>query len=116
MTQSLSTDERRTTRRVLRVRAAMLSLEGAGQRQYEVRTENASDEGLALRMPVALPVRARVEVGFTLPPVGPRLAITLEAAVVHTLLSGDTWLTGLSIVKISEQHRKLLAAYCAKSP
>ena len=104
-----TTDSRQTERRILRVRA----IASVAHLAYDVRTENVSVGGLAIRMPVPLPVKATVEVTFMMFAGSRPANITLTAAVVHTLLSGDSWLTGLSVTRIAEEHRRILADYCA---
>src|SRR5450830_340456 len=102
-------DERKSERRIMRVRGL---LEHVGTLvRYEIRTENVSAEGVAIRMPVALQAGSRVNLAFSMAAGSNPVNISLSAQVVHTLLSGDTWLTGLSITAISDGHRNILTAY-----
>lgn len=103
-----SADSRQTERRILRVRA-IASVDGLA---YDVRTENISVGGLAIRLPVPLPIKATVQVTFMMFAGSRPANITLTASVVHTLLSGDSWLTGLATTRIAEDQRRLLADYC----
>jgi PilZ domain len=103
-----SIDQRQTERRILRVRA----IASVANLAYDVRTENVSVGGLAIRMPVPLPTKTTVQVTFMMFAGSRPANITLTAAVIHTLLSGDSWLTGLSVTRVAEDHRKILADYC----
>jgi hypothetical protein len=106
----LPNDQRRAERRIVRVRA-ILSLPGLGPR-YEVRTENVSDDGIAVRMPIPLKTGTLVDITFTLASGQGPVNLTLTAKVVHTLLSGHSWLTGLFITAISAEDKNTLSAYC----
>lgn len=110
MTGDTHQDERQAQRRVLRVSAAAVLPNH--EICYRVRTENVSSSGLAVRMPRALVIGTKIELTFVLATSTGAVPISLTAAVVHTMLSGDSWLTGVSILKISDHHRGLLAAYC----
>lgn len=106
-----SRDDRQAERRIVRVRAAVTV--AGSDAVYAVRTENASSEGLAIRMPHALPARTKLDVHFAVFAGQRQVAITASGVVVHTLLSGDSWLTGLSITSIPDDQRRFLAEYCA---
>lgn len=110
MTDELAQDTRRAPRRTLRVRAVLRDL--LQNLRYDVRTENVSADGVAVRMPHALKAGTKVQIAFGLASsIGPK-EIKLDATVIHTMLSGDSWLTGVAISNISSEHRALLAAYC----
>ncbi|AXA92716.1 hypothetical protein DPH57_17120 [Massilia sp. YMA4] len=111
MTGDTHKDERQAQRRVLRVSAAVV-LPGH-EICYGVRTENVSSSGLAVRMPRALAIGTKIDLTFVLATSAGPIPISLTAAVVHTMLSGDSWLTGVSILKIADQHRAIIGAYCA---
>uniref|UniRef100_UPI00403F8AAC PilZ domain-containing protein n=1 Tax=Massilia sp. METH4 TaxID=3123041 RepID=UPI00403F8AAC len=104
-------ENRQDERRILRVRA-IVRVAGASL-AYDIRTENVSAHGIAVRMPLPLPDRTKVEVSFTMFAGNRTANLSLAATVVHTRLSGDAWLTGLSITDISVEHRKILSDYCS---
>lgn len=106
-----SLENRQEDRRILRVRA-IVKVAGSNL-GYDIRTENVSSQGLAIRMPLPVPAKTKVEVTFTMFAGSSTACISLTASVVHTRLSGDAWLAGLSITGISPEHRKIVSDYCA---
>lgn len=101
--------DRNGTRRILRVRAIVHI--GSPQLLYQAKTENLGLDGMAFRMENHLSEKSRLTINFSMFQ-GPGLVdITIKGIVVYSLLSCDSFLTGIRYDSVDETAKKFVNAY-----
>ena len=104
----MDAEQRKTPRRVLRVRA---HVEIAG-RQVMTRTHDLSTDGISLLLPFPPPHGSVGRIQFTLVSGSGLHTITLSGKLTHCTLSADQFRSGFSIVQISAEDQRLVSAFC----
>lgn len=101
--------ERSSTRKILRVRAVVqVRSEGLS---YEVKTENLGTDGLAFRTNNHIPDRTPLLIMFSMFHASSLVSVKLEGTVTYSLLSANSFLTGLKFSTVSDSNKRLINAY-----
>lgn len=101
--------ERNETRRILRVRAVVQM--SAPELTYQAKTENIGTDGMAFRLENHLPEKTRLTVTFSMFQGTGLVDIIVRGAVVYSLLSSDSFLTGIRFDGVSEPTKKAINGY-----